>query len=312
MLAFFIFLSEVFLLHILCWLHFYRGSFCYTSRAGVGFLTFIWGVSLTHPMLYLLFCGEFLLHIPCWLLFFLFSWEFLLHIPCQIYFSVRSFSYTSIADFVFMWEVSLTHPVLPLFLSEEFLFHIPCWLLLFFFFFFFFFIGGVSLIRPVLGSFLSGVFLLHIPCWRLFFYLGSFSYISPVGFFFFFCLGSSSYTSHVGFTFLWGVFRTHPLPIHFYVGSSLTHPFLPSFLSEGFLLHIPCWLLFFIFYFNFIWGVCLTHPVLISFFIGRVSLTHSILGSFLSGEFLLYVPYWVNFYRGCFSYTSRAGVFLFI
>ena len=76
--------------------------------------------------------GEFLLHIACWLRFlflflfcfvfsFSFSGEFLLHIPCWIYFSVGSFSYTSIADFVFMWGVSLTHPVLPSFLSGKYL-----------------------------------------------------------------------------------------------------------------------------------------------------------------------------------------------
>ena len=57
-----LFLGLEFLLHIPCWLHFYVGSFFYTSRAG---FTFIWVVSLTHSMLALLFCGEFLLHIPC-------------------------------------------------------------------------------------------------------------------------------------------------------------------------------------------------------------------------------------------------------
>ena len=49
------FLSGEFLLRIPCWLsfsvfcpHFYLGSFSYTSRVR---FTFIWGVSLTHPML---------------------------------------------------------------------------------------------------------------------------------------------------------------------------------------------------------------------------------------------------------------------
>ena len=41
---------------------FYCGSLSYTSRTG---FVSIWGVSLTHPMLALVFCGEFLLHIPC-------------------------------------------------------------------------------------------------------------------------------------------------------------------------------------------------------------------------------------------------------
>ena len=79
------FLSRVFLLHIRCWLHFYLESFSYTSRAGFVFFCF-----------FVLFSSR----------------EFLLHIPCWIYFSVGSFSYTCITDFVFMWGVSLTHPVL--------------------------------------------------------------------------------------------------------------------------------------------------------------------------------------------------------
>ncbi len=68
-------LSGEFLLYIPCWLYFYHGSFSYTYRTS-------WGVSLTHPMMTLclcgfsytshagfLLCGEFLLHIPIWLLF---------------------------------------------------------------------------------------------------------------------------------------------------------------------------------------------------------------------------------------------------
>ena len=62
--AFFKFLSGEFLLHVPCWLHFYLGSFSYTSRAG---FIFIWGVSLTHPVLASFLSGEFLLHISCWL-----------------------------------------------------------------------------------------------------------------------------------------------------------------------------------------------------------------------------------------------------
>ena len=121
--------------------------------------------------------------------------------PCSLHLYVGSFSYTSHADFVFMWGVSLTHPVLVSFsffffiscclyfsawsfsyssrasiiFMKEFLLHIPCWLFfffflsLFFFFSFFFFILGVSLTHTVLGSFvlffffffISGVSLTH-------------------------------------------------------------------------------------------------------------------------------------------------------
>ena len=86
-----------FLLHIPCCLLFLScfssffnlGSFSYTARAG---FTFIWRVSLTHPMQDLVFCGEFLLHIPCWLLF-------------------------------LIWGVSLTHPMLALLFCGETLTH---------------------------------------------------------------------------------------------------------------------------------------------------------------------------------------------
>ena len=103
-----------FFLHILSWLPLlYLGSIPHTSRAAV---IFIWGVSLTHPMLALFFCGEFLLHIPCWLFCFLFFFcfkfrEFLLPIPCWL-----CFSYTSRTGFFFFFK------------SREVLLHIPCWL----------------------------------------------------------------------------------------------------------------------------------------------------------------------------------------
>ena len=76
-----LYLPGEFLLHIPCCLHFYAGSFSYTSRAGFPFyqlrfsytsnagFIFIWGVFLTHPLLALFFCGEFLWHIP-WRFFF--------------------------------------------------------------------------------------------------------------------------------------------------------------------------------------------------------------------------------------------------
>ncbi len=68
-------------------------------------------------------CGEFLLHIPYWLYFF--------YLGC--------FSYTSHVCLIFLWGVSLTHPILALFLSGDFLLHIPCLL----------FVWGVSLTHPI-------------------------------------------------------------------------------------------------------------------------------------------------------------------
>ena len=50
--GFIYFLSRVFLLHIPCLRYFSLGSFSYTSHTG---FIFIWGFSLTHPML--AFCG---------------------------------------------------------------------------------------------------------------------------------------------------------------------------------------------------------------------------------------------------------------
>ena len=124
-------LINICLLYIPLWLHFYPGSFSYTSIAG---FIFIWGVSLTHPMLASFLSGEFLLHIPGW-----------------IYFSVGSFSCTSHAAFFF------------------------------FLVFLLFLIWGVFLTQPVLASLLSGEFLLQC---RRYFSVGSFSYTSHVVFIF--------------------------------------------------------------------------------------------------------------------------------
>ena len=81
-------LTEEFLLHIPCWLHFYLGSlasaslccshfylgsFSCTSRAG---FNFICGVSLIDPVLALILCVEFLLHIQCWRHFYLGSFSY--------------------------------------------------------------------------------------------------------------------------------------------------------------------------------------------------------------------------------------------
>ena len=192
-------LSGEFLLHIPCWLQFYLGSFSYISHDG---FIFIWGVSLTHPVLALHFCGMFLLHIPCGMCFFK-SGEFLLHIPVTLsfYFSFYrgSFSYTFRAGFIFMWGVSLTHPMLTLFLCGKFLLDIPCCLSLFSEEFLLYFLHLStwsprftsrdlylhcrSLASRAKRSILSGEFLLHIPC-CLHFFLRCFSYISQVGYFF--------------------------------------------------------------------------------------------------------------------------------
>ena len=167
---------------------------------------FIWGVSLTHPVLASPLCGEFLLHILCWL-----------------YFYLGSFSYTSLASVFLSFFFFFKSRELPL--------HVSYWLLIL--------IWGVSLTHPMLALCLCGEFLLHIPC----------------------CL-------------------------HFYAVSFLTHPMLDSFLCKEFLLHIQSWLCF------CIWGASLTHPVMVSFFLSRELLSH--------------VSCWLHFYLGSFSYTSRA------
>ena len=142
---------------------------------------FVWGVSLKHPVLTSFLCVEFLLHIPCWLKFYL-----------------GSFSYTSCAGLIFLWEVSLTHPMLASFLFFffffllffcfflwEFLLHIRC--LLYFslgsfsyttpagFFsssFFFFFSPSGEFAHPLQSSFLSGeVSIIHPVLASFFFFI---------------------------------------------------------------------------------------------------------------------------------------------
>ena len=122
--------------------------------------------------------GEFLLHIPCLFFYIFFS------------FFLGSFTYTSSAGLIFIWGVSLTHPVMGLVLSADLLLHIPCW----------FFTGGVSLTHPVLPSFLCWEFLLHIPCWFLFL---SAAFLLHIPCWLYFYLGNFSYTSHAGFIFIW-------------------------------------------------------------------------------------------------------------
>ena len=126
----------------------------------------------------------------------------------------------------------LTHPMLALLLRGNFFLHISYMRT-------FSYTSHAGFFKKIKKS---GQFLLHIPCW-LHFYLRSFSYTSRAGFFFFlfffsfFNLGSFTYTSCAGFIFIRGV--------------SLTHLMLALFLCGEFLLHIPCWLLFFFFSFFF-------------------------------------------------------------
>ena len=96
------------------------------------------GISLTHPVLSSIVCKEIHLHHH----HIFSSGDFLLHIPCWLHFYLGSFPYTSRAGFIFIWGVSLTHSLLASFLSV-----------------------GVSLTHPILASILSGEFLLHITCW---------------------------------------------------------------------------------------------------------------------------------------------------
>ena len=248
------FLSGEFLLHIPCWLlfFFYLGSFSYTSRAA---FILIWEGSPTHPVQASFLSSKFLLHISCLLYSSVGSFSYTSHVGFFVCVNLGSFSYTSRDSFIFIWGVSLTHPVVVFcccFLSGKFLLHIPCWLyflsrefLLYFpacyFHFYagsfsytsrtgFIFMHGVFLSYPLLASFLSQEILLHILCW-LHFYVWSFSYTSHAAFFsFLFLLGSFSYTSRASFIYIWGF--------------SLTHPVLALFISGDFLLHIPCLLYF--------------------------------------------------------------------
>ena len=189
-------------LDIPCWLFFLSffnlGSFYYTSRAGF----YVWGVSLTHPMLALYLSGE-----------------FLIHTPFRLHFYLGSFSYTSHACFNFLWGISYTS-------------HFTLFLFILFFFKFW----GVSLTHPVLASFSCGEFRWLIPYW-LYFYLWSFSNTSHACFIFrgggggggllywgvslthpmlalffiIFNLGSFSYRSRAGFVFMRGLSLTHPV-----------------------------------------------------------------------------------------------------
>ena len=248
-------------------------------------------------MLVLFFCGECLLHITKWLFFFFSpSGEFFLHIPCWLHFSMGSFSYTSHACLIFLWGVSLTHPVLASYLCVELFLNIRYWLYL---------------------------------------YLGSFSYTSHACFLFLWgvcltypelvlSLSLSLSLFWAGFIFMRGVSLTHAVLAFFFLGGGggacLAHPALALFFYGEFFLHLP-----FLFDFSlgsfsytshagfvlFIWGVSLTHPVLASF-LTREFLFHIPSGLLiLYREFLRHNPWWLYSYLGSFSCTSHAG-FIFL
>ena len=172
-----------------------------------------------------------------------------------------------------------THPVLASYTSHD------CFL----------FLWEVSLTLPMLASFLCGEFLLYIPYW-LYFYLGTFSYTSLLAFFFLFSVGSSSYTSHAGFSFSLSFVGLFLFLLFVFCCCcflflmwwvSLTHPVLASFLCGEFLLHILYWLYF------FIWGHSLTHPWLL----------FSLL--FFCGEFVLHIPCWLfSLYLSLFFFLN--------
>ena len=122
-----------------------------------------------------------------------------------------------------------------------------------------------------------------------------------------------------------GISQTHPVLASFFFffffsfsfsGEFLTHPVLFSFpfLSGEFLLHIPCRFNFYLGSFSYtsqaavIFMLGVTHPMLPSCFF---CVCVVVFFTFLSGEFLLHIPCYLDFYFGSFSYTSRAA-FIFI
>ena len=156
------------------------------------------------------------------------SGEFLLHIPCWLPFYLGSFSYTSRAGFSLIHWPSLTHPMLVLYLPGEFLLHIPCWLN--------FYLGSFSYTSHAGFIFMQGVsYTSHADS----FYVGSFSYTSRDGFPFYQL--RFSYTFRAGFIFIWGVFLTHHMLVWFFCGVFLWHiPWRLLFLILGVSLTHPC------------------------------------------------------------------------
>ena len=201
---------------------------------------FIRVASLTYPVLGFFF-----------FFFFFLSAEFLLHISCWLHFCLGTFSYTSRAGFMFLWGVSLTHPVQVLKIIIKIcgvsLTHpVLAFFSFFFIFFSFFFMWGASLVC----SLLSRQPLKKRAGWKMAqkknvkkshskqrrnpitpyteqnktkqeFLLHILCWLL--------CVGRFSYTSCAGFL-MWGVSLC---------GDLLTHPVLASFCME-FLLHVLC------------------------------------------------------------------------
>ena len=274
------------MLGFFCFVFFNLGSFSYTSHAFFSFLFFL-SLFLSFFLSFPSKCGKLLLDSPCWLYFFIWGvslthpvvasflyGEFPLHNLSWFHFYAGSFSYTSRAGFFsFIWGVSLTHPVLASFFhlgSLSYTSHAG-----------FIFMCGVSLTHPALASF-WGVSLTHPMLASFFFFfffffffkLGSFSYTSRAGFllhiwfWLYLSVGSFSYISWTGFIFMRRFLMRRCWLFFIYIfeirGVSLTHPVLALFL---------------------IWGVSLTHPCAFfsSFFsVGSLSDTsHAFLFSFL-------------------------------
>ena len=127
---------------MLWYLYFHAGSLSDTSSA---VFIFMLEVSLTHP---------------CWLHFYLGTFSYTSRV-CLHFVRVVSLTHWD-AGFILVKGVSLTHPVLVLFLRRKFLLHIP---------------------YPMKPLFLFRAFVWHIQC-CLHFYAGSFSYTSHASFIF--------------------------------------------------------------------------------------------------------------------------------
>ena len=161
-----------------------------------------------------------------------------------------------------MWGVSFTHPVLPLFLCGEFLLHIPCCLHFYAESFSYtscaalIFMQGVSLTHPVLVSFFKIILSGEL-------YLGNFSY-----------------SSRAVLIFMQGV--------------SLTHPVQVSLLGE-FLLHIPCWLHFYLGSFSYTYYYYIDHFYIALFSAHWADSLHS----------HVILQEWIAFYRAFFEYPPK-------
>ena len=129
-----VFKSGEFLFHILCWLHFYLGSFSYTSRALASFSY------TSHAAFFFSFLlsGEFVIPMPCWLLFSFCIWEVSFTHPMLTLFYAGSFSYTSRAVFFNFYLASFSYTSRAVLIFMQGVSVILCLHLFFLSFFFFF------------------------------------------------------------------------------------------------------------------------------------------------------------------------------